>query len=264
MSSLKAQRHTQIDGRTVQTPTYICYRHMLARCYNVKDKMYYRYGGRGITVCQGWLGPEGFDRFVEDMGEQPAELMLDRIDNEKGYCKGNCRWATRKEQNRNTVRNRMIEIDGVSKCLEEWAEQSPVSSHCIAKRLRRGWPAKDAVFKPESHKGVARVRRRHLPEQVGVSPVYHRMDVIRELCSGEQQQKAGERPLIGKHEKLVTIDGVTKPLQDWCRERGVDSKMVLWRLKRGWDPKAAIETPALGIGKKRPGIRRAVNSASPQ
>lgn len=227
--------------------------------------MYHRYGGRGISVCDRWVGRDGFDNFLSDMGEQPDGLTLDRIDNDKGYSKENCRWVDRKVQNRNTGRNRLIEIEGASKCLEEWAEVSPVSSHCIAKRLRRGWPAKDAVFTPESGKGVKRRRLRDLPPQEGVAKVYKRFDYDT-LSSNDSfiipnppdhvPELQGPYLQIGTREKLLFVDGVCKPFGLWMKDTDVPRSVVKDRLTRGWTDKDALFTPALGVGKKRPGIRR--------
>ena len=73
---------------------------IIARCKNPKHKQYKDYGGRGITVCEHWLNPQNF---INDMYETYKEgLSIDRIENDKGYCKDNCRWVERKIQNRNT------------------------------------------------------------------------------------------------------------------------------------------------------------------
>lgn len=80
------------------SPTYISWQGMIRRCTNPSAADYHRYGGRGITVCQRW---RDFSAFLEDMGERPAGLTLDRIDNNRGYEPGNCRWSTVTEQNRN-------------------------------------------------------------------------------------------------------------------------------------------------------------------
>ncbi len=66
--------------------------------------MYYRYGGRGITVCDRW---QSFPNFLADMGERPEGMTLDRKDPDGNYEPGNCRWATRKEQMRDHPGNLM-------------------------------------------------------------------------------------------------------------------------------------------------------------
>lgn len=80
------------------SPTYITWRSMIVRCYTVDDKDFPNYGGRGITVCDKW---QDFEGFLEDMGERPKGMTLDRKDNNDNYNKDNCRWASRETQARN-------------------------------------------------------------------------------------------------------------------------------------------------------------------
>ncbi len=78
------------------TPEYLIWAEMVQRCTNPNHKRWADYGGRGITICAPWLD---FATFIADMGQRPTpELSLDRIDNNRGYEPGNCRWATPSEQ----------------------------------------------------------------------------------------------------------------------------------------------------------------------
>lgn len=116
------------------------------RCCNPKSPAYGNYGGRGITICNRWR--YSFEAFVADVGERPTDAhTLDRINNDGNYEPGNVRWATRTEQARNTRFNRRITVNGVTKVLQEWANETGISRRTIAARLRRGWSPEKAVSK---------------------------------------------------------------------------------------------------------------------
>ena len=79
-------------------PEYNAWYGMHQRCINPNNKDFKNYGGRGITVCEGW---NNFETFFTNMGARPKDLSVDRVDNNKGYYPENCRWATRAEQSQN-------------------------------------------------------------------------------------------------------------------------------------------------------------------
>lgn len=86
------------------TPTYQTWEGMISRCNNPNNSKFQDYGGRGITVCPKWLF---FKSFYKDMGIKPEKLTIDRIDNNKGYYKENCKWSSRLEQIRNQRPNKV-------------------------------------------------------------------------------------------------------------------------------------------------------------
>ena len=125
--------------------TYQSWQHMIKRCANPNDISYHNYGGRGIKVCNRWLK---FENFLEDMGEVPEGYQIDRINNSGNYCKSNCRWATPKENSRNTRINRLITFDGKTQCLVEWAEESGINPSTFRDRIWRGWSIERALTEP--------------------------------------------------------------------------------------------------------------------
>lgn len=142
---------TKTHGGT-GTAEYQIWLGMKARCLNPNSPGYERYGARGIGVCQRWI--DSFPAFLADMGPRPSEVhSIDRYPNQSGnYEPGNCRWATAKEQARNTRGNVILEIDGRCLCVSEWAEELAVSASLIFHRLERGWSAEDALKNPSARK----------------------------------------------------------------------------------------------------------------
>lgn len=151
-------RRKRIHGCSKTSATYRIWCNMVNRCTNPNNGCFERYGGRGVGVCSRW---RQFPAFFADMGERPAGLSIDRIDNDGGYWCGksecpecaplgrkpNCRWATTKEQNRNTRVNTVFTVDGITRCLAEWAEVVGVCPTTMAQRFRRWTPA-DAISRP--------------------------------------------------------------------------------------------------------------------
>ena len=104
-------KHGATRGHTMNRE-YRAWCCMKARC-NPNHKQHKDYGGRGISVCDRWVN--SFENFFSDMGSCPPRMTLDRIDNDLGYYKQNCRWATRKQQGNNTRRNIILSFCGESK-----------------------------------------------------------------------------------------------------------------------------------------------------
>lgn len=117
---------------------------MMRRCYKPNAKAYEHYGGRGIAVCQRW---HSFSAFAEDMGEPPsAKHSIDRIDNDKGYEPGNCRWASQAEQATNSRRNVMVTMGGQTKALSVWCSELGINYHTAHSRIvRMGWAPERAL-----------------------------------------------------------------------------------------------------------------------
>jgi hypothetical protein len=82
-----------------RTRTYVTWAKIKNRCLNANDKDYPEWGGRGIRICDRWLG--SFENFIADMGEKPIGRSIDRINNDGNYEPNNCRWATALEQSNN-------------------------------------------------------------------------------------------------------------------------------------------------------------------
>ena len=124
-------------GKKVTT-TYKAWAMMHDRCRTDPDYV-------GVTVCSRW---SDFRNFLEDMGERPEGLTLDRLSNKKGYFKSNCRWATQKEQANNKTNNVLIKFNGQTKTLAQWAEELEINYRSLYNRLYIGWPVQKAFTTP--------------------------------------------------------------------------------------------------------------------
>lgn len=115
-------------------------------CYAYDD-----YGGRGIDIDPRWLK---FENFYSDVGDSPFQgAELDRIDNNLGYWPNNVRWATRKEQMRNTRTNRRFEYNGESKTIGEWAETLGINPATLSSRIYLyRWSVEKALTTPVATK----------------------------------------------------------------------------------------------------------------
>lgn len=135
------------DGRP--TKTFTAWVNMIQRCYNESHKSFHRYGGRGIKVCERWK--DSFENFLEDMGESPDGLQLDRKDVDGDYEPDNCRWVTPKVNANNRGNNTLIEHDGRTQTVSEWAREIGISKQALLYRLNNGWSVSEALSMKLGH-----------------------------------------------------------------------------------------------------------------
>lgn len=138
------------------TKVQASWKSMLSRCYRQNHDSYKDYGGRGISACEFLRAtPANLKSLI---GDRPADMSLDRIDVNGNYSCGQCaeclsknwilnvRWATLKQQARNTRSNKMVTINGQTKCVAEWAEISGVDKNLLARRVRAGLPQEELLL----------------------------------------------------------------------------------------------------------------------
>ena len=118
------------------TSLYNSWSSMLQRCRNENDKLYHRYGGRGISVCDEWNEFKNFYEWSMKNGYQEG-LTIDRINNDDGYYPENCRWADRITQGNNTSQNHRVTYRGVTKTIAEWARLFDMDYDVLYRRLRK-------------------------------------------------------------------------------------------------------------------------------
>lgn len=123
--------------RMTKTRTFRIWQKMRRRCNDPKEQNYSRYGGRGITVCDRWA--DSFETFLADMGVCPDGMTLDRVNADGNYEPANCRWATMLTQSRNRTNNVILEHDGRSMCMSEWAAETGIRIGTLWWRHRAGW-----------------------------------------------------------------------------------------------------------------------------
>ena len=124
------------------------YRKMKQRCFNTNYKEYHYYGGRGITVCDEWLGKDGFINFYNWAMENgySDELTIDRINVDGNYCPENCRWATPLEQGNNKRNNINITINNKTQTLAQWCRELGLRYTTILRRIKTlGWSYEEAL-----------------------------------------------------------------------------------------------------------------------
>ena len=125
---------------------------MRSRCRNKNHKLYEHYGGRGITICKEWDDFDAFRTWALENGyvenDNRHKCTLDRIDVNGNYEPSNCRWATVQEQLNNTRRNTLIEYNGETHTLREWADIAGINYSTFCNRWVRGWSIERMITQP--------------------------------------------------------------------------------------------------------------------
>lgn len=182
------------------TRIYTTYSAMKQRCFNENNSEYYRYGGRGITICSEWLGRNGFINFYNWSMENGYNnnLTIERVDNDGNYEPSNCIWADYYTQNNNTSRNKLYTYQGETHSLSVWGRIKPngLEYETLRSRLRDGWDV-DRAF--SEHK-----------------------------CN-----------FIDDTGDLITINGETHNITHWCKKTGISKSTYYRRIKRGWSVERA-------------------------
>ncbi len=129
--------------RMTHTKEYNSWLAMKQRCLNKKNNDYKYYGVKGIKVCKRWLK---FENFYKDMGKRPVGTSLDRINNNLGYYKKNCKWSTAKEQANNRTSNRLLTFNGKTQNITQWANNLGIRSGLLYSRIDKlGWDIEKAL-----------------------------------------------------------------------------------------------------------------------
>lgn len=143
MTAARSRTHGE-SNHTGNTPEYRVYLDAKNRCTNPNNKRYASYGERGIEFRFA-----SYADFLDAMGRRPtSKHSLEREDNDGHYARGNCKWATNKEQARNKRNSRRLTLNGKTQCVVEWAEEVGMKAITLYERLNHGWCDMCAVFLP--------------------------------------------------------------------------------------------------------------------
>jgi hypothetical protein len=128
--------------KATDSKEYRAWHSMRQRCSNIKNPKFPDYGGRGIRVCKEW---GKFNQFYLDMGDSPEGLSLDRIDNEKGYSKENCRWTDYFTQANNRRNNKIIVYKNKKWKVRDICFEYNIPTRVFLNRLSECWTVHKAL-----------------------------------------------------------------------------------------------------------------------
>jgi hypothetical protein len=175
-----------------------------------------------------------FDSFFADMGERPHGMSLERIDNDKGYSKENCRWATQKDQCRNRRGNHLVKHNGKVKTVAELSEEHGAAYSLVRHRLARGLSPEQAIarcnYGARMITAFGKTQRTHdwavelgIPEKTIGARLFWGKDGEDALTIPKQTRR------------LITVDGETLSMADWAKRLGVNYYMLRGRIHSSGD-----------------------------
>lgn len=211
---------------------------MIDRCDNVKNQAYPAYGGRGISVCPEWR--DNIESFIRDMWPRPSlDHSIDRKDNDKGYSKDNCRWATSQEQANNRSSNVSYSYNGVTKTLAEWCRELGINSATVSFRLKNKMSFKEAVETPIKQLDLIKYLNKSntlagwcKELNLDYNTIYGR------ISGGMPFEKAitvpiGELEYYRTNMTLIPHAGEKRTLRNWCSVLNLCWSTIKTRIRRG-------------------------------
>lgn len=228
---------------------------MKERCLNPNAKSYHNYGGRGIKICPEWL--ESFQNFIDDIGLAPSEKhSLGRIDNNKDYCKENCRWETWEQQHFNKQDTIYVEYKGERRTLKSVLDERGIKYNLnIPKRLRKGMPLEEAItkpnFKPKKHLVDGKyLTTREITKKYNIKRETFEARIRLYGMSSQDaatfQSNESKRHKPSPKRKFYDIFGEQMSLVDIEKKYGIKGSVFRKRLKTGWDLEKALTVKTQG------------------
>ena len=183
---------------------------MKQRTNNKNHEAYYRYGGKGIKICDEWSNSYvAFKNWASKNGYRP-NLTLDRIENSKGYYPENCKWSTPKQQANNRTNNVIYTYKGITKTLEQWADEYKIDKLLVWKRVhRQGYTIEQALTYKKHYGTVKRWQK------------------------------------YRKTNNLLTFKGETHCLAEWAKIVKINRNALYSRLTAGWTIEEILTCPQL-------------------
>lgn len=200
------------------------------RCYNEKCDAYSKYGGRGITIADEWKN--SFETFYKDMGPKPSKKhSIDRRENDEGYNKDNCRWATRKEQQNNVSNNIFYTYKGETKNLLDWCKELELNFSTIYSRIYRGMLFEVAIK-------ITKLSADTLYEIDGITKTLLEwcdnsrllLAIIRNRLSNGWTFEEALRPI---EKEVFEVEDSALTLYEWCCLMDLDHNTTYLRIIRG-------------------------------